>query len=216
MSFVAFTPAMDSTAAKSISDADLRKYFDAHKTEFERPGRARAERRSTFRASLPPRTAPPRARSGARSAPRSSAARSSRTSPSVSRPTPCPARRAAISARARKGGSSPEFEKAAYALKAGELSQPVLTPFGYHLIRVDARKGDTLALRHILAAHPAERLVGGEASTSEADAAVEARGSSDSTARSSTRRRRSSASRRSQVQAIEGEPAMLNGSTCRA
>jgi peptidyl-prolyl cis-trans isomerase D len=30
------------------------------------------------------------------------------------------------------------------------LSQPVLTPFGYHLIRVDERKGDTLALRHIL------------------------------------------------------------------
>ena len=44
----------------------------------------------------------------------------------------------------------PEFEKVAYALKPGELSQPVLTQFGYHLIRVDARSGDTLSLRHIL------------------------------------------------------------------
>ena len=34
--------------------------------------------------------------------------------------------------------------------QAGEISQPVLTPFGFHIIRVDSKKGDTLALRHIL------------------------------------------------------------------
>ena len=42
------------------------------------------------------------------------------------------------------------FENAAYALKVGEISQPVKTDFGFHLIRVDSRKGDTLALHHIL------------------------------------------------------------------
>jgi hypothetical protein len=35
-------------------------------------------------------------------------------------------------------------------LRAGEVSGPVLTPFGYHLIKVDERKGDTIAVRHIL------------------------------------------------------------------
>jgi len=30
------------------------------------------------------------------------------------------------------------------------VSQPVLSPFGYHLIRLDARSGDTLDLRHLL------------------------------------------------------------------
>jgi peptidyl-prolyl cis-trans isomerase D len=44
----------------------------------------------------------------------------------------------------------PEFEKVAYTLKPGELSQPVLTQFGYHLIKLDSRAGDTLSLRHIL------------------------------------------------------------------
>src|SRR6185436_11204066 len=43
-----------------------------------------------------------------------------------------------------------KFEDAAYALKVGDLSQPVLTPFGYRIIRVDERKGDTLSLKHIL------------------------------------------------------------------
>jgi peptidyl-prolyl cis-trans isomerase D len=36
------------------------------------------------------------------------------------------------------------------ALKTGEISQPVLTQFGYHLIKVDARNGDTLTISHIL------------------------------------------------------------------
>jgi peptidyl-prolyl cis-trans isomerase D len=44
----------------------------------------------------------------------------------------------------------PEFENAARDLPAGQVSEPVLTSFGYHLIEVTERKGDTLALAHIL------------------------------------------------------------------
>ncbi|HLE56336.1 MAG TPA: peptidyl-prolyl cis-trans isomerase [Rhodothermia bacterium] len=49
-----------------------------------------------------------------------------------------------------RGRFVPVFEDAAYALNVGELSQPVLTPFGYHLIKVDEKKGDTISIRHIL------------------------------------------------------------------
>jgi len=41
------------------------------------------------------------------------------------------------------GAMVPEFEKAAFALKVGELSEPVRSAFGYHLILVDSHTTKT-------------------------------------------------------------------------
>jgi parvulin-like peptidyl-prolyl isomerase len=38
----------------------------------------------------------------------------------------------------------PPFEEAAFAMKPGELSQPVKTPFGYHIIKCEAKESKSL------------------------------------------------------------------------
>jgi peptidyl-prolyl cis-trans isomerase D len=47
-------------------------------------------------------------------------------------------------------GFDPQFMAAVRRLKPGVLSQPELSSFGYHIIRVDAIQGDSLHVRHIL------------------------------------------------------------------
>lgn len=49
-----------------------------------------------------------------------------------------------------RGAMVSEFEDAAFSLPLNTLSQPVLTPFGYHIIEVTARTADSVTARHIL------------------------------------------------------------------
>lgn len=49
-----------------------------------------------------------------------------------------------------KGKLFPEFENAAFKLTTGELSQPIETPFGFHLIQTIEKKPDAIKTRHIL------------------------------------------------------------------
>jgi len=51
---------------------------------------------------------------------------------------------------AGRGAYVPAFETAVFSLPIGAISAPVLTPFGYHIIRVDSRKGDSVTAHHIL------------------------------------------------------------------
>jgi parvulin-like peptidyl-prolyl isomerase len=51
---------------------------------------------------------------------------------------------------AKKGTMVPEFETAALKLQPGQISRPVRSDFGYHLIQLLQQKGDEYESRHIL------------------------------------------------------------------
>ena len=149
VSFVAFGPERISDSAVRVSDDEIRAYYDTHKKLFERPGRAKVS------IIIVPRfvTAADSAAVLARAVALRSRILGGEKFEDVARAESADSVSAVNGGslgRGPKGRFVATFENAAYALKPRELSQPVLTPFGYHIIRVDERKGDTLALRHIL------------------------------------------------------------------
>jgi len=50
----------------------------------------------------------------------------------------------------QRGDLLSDYENAAYALKVGEISRPVRSPAGFHIIRLDERKDEQIATSHIL------------------------------------------------------------------
>ncbi len=149
VSFVAFEPDRISDSAVRVSDDELRAYYDAHKKQFDRPGRARVSIIIIPRAVTAADSAAVRAHAAALRARILAGEKFEDVARAESLDSISAASGGSLG-RGSKGRFIPAFETAAYALKPGEISQPVLTQFGFHIIRVDEKKGDTLALRHIL------------------------------------------------------------------
>jgi peptidyl-prolyl cis-trans isomerase D len=149
VSFVAFEPERIADSAVRVSDDEVRAYYDTHKKLFDRPGTAKVS------VIIVPRTVTATDSAAVRAHALALRARIL----GGEKFTDIARAESADSVSAANGGSlgkGPKgrfvapFETAAYALKTGEISQPVLTQFGYHLIKVDARKGDTITVSHIL------------------------------------------------------------------
>jgi peptidyl-prolyl cis-trans isomerase D len=151
VSYVALRPT--AVAPGEISDAQARTYYDAHKADFDRPARAAVSVLAipmtvTAADSAATRDSIVKLRAQIVAAPDQKAAFADLAT-RVSNDTSSAVQGGDLG-RTTATEYVPEFSAAARALGVGEVSQPVKTQFGWHLIRVDAKAGDSLNLRHIL------------------------------------------------------------------
>ncbi len=149
ISFVVVGPEALTDTAVTVTDAEIAESYNRNKKRFTRPGRAvvsllTVPRSVTATDSTDAKTRIEKLRAEITAGAKFEDVAKRESSDSSS---------GALGGSLGKGGRgrfTPTFETAMYALKPGELSQPVLTPFGWHLIRVDSKAGDTLDVRHIL------------------------------------------------------------------
>jgi len=149
IAFVALRPEVirDSVA---VSDDEVKTYFERHKEQFRRPGRAVVSVIALPRTITAADTAAALERITAL---RREITSGAKTFADVARAESADSGSGAqggLLGRGVRGRFVPEFENALFALRPGVVSEPVKTPFGFHLIQVDERKGDTLTSRHIL------------------------------------------------------------------
>jgi peptidyl-prolyl cis-trans isomerase D len=147
---VSFRPTPAQIEAADVTEAEARRYYQRYRGRWERPGRAVVSLVSINRIPSSADTARVVARlralrqeiTSGRSTFAEVASRESQDSVSAAQ--------GGDLGRGGRGRFVAPFETAAYALRAGQISDPVRTDFGWHLIQVTERKADTLAMRHIL------------------------------------------------------------------
>jgi peptidyl-prolyl cis-trans isomerase D len=136
-------------ASVHITPADLQAYYDTHKDELRRPARA-------FLAYVGIKKEP----EPIDSAMAMNHARALRDSLARGLDFAAAAKLESVdSGSAQQGGllptfghgqMAPAFDQAAFRAPVGQVSEPVLTPFGIHLIKVEKRTKDSVTARHIL------------------------------------------------------------------
>lgn len=153
VSFVAITPdAASDTVRESVSESEIRQYYENHRDSFSQIGRALVSLlripiiiTAADTASARDLIATLRSEivAGDDSAFQNVARRESndtRTAPD-----------GGTLPRAVKGQTfGAAFDSAAFALRPGQVSQPVLSPLGFHLVQLIERAADTAQFRHLL------------------------------------------------------------------
>ncbi|HVH13383.1 MAG TPA: peptidyl-prolyl cis-trans isomerase, partial [Longimicrobium sp.] len=142
--------------APAVSDAEIRRYYDENRDDFRRTESA------TLKVAYVPLTITEQDREAtvARArALRQEIVADADTAAQARRFAEVAARESQDQSNAQMGGSLgtfgrgqmvASFDSAVFALPVGQISEPIVTQFGVHLVRVDARSGDEVTARHIL------------------------------------------------------------------
>ena len=146
---VSFKPEVTKEIRDAVTDAEMQKYYDAHSKDFDHPGRAALSIVQIPRRPTAADTAETLRKVQALRAEIAKGAKFEDVAKRESDDT-VSGRDGGKLPKSVKGAFPAAFEEATVKLKVGEISGPVLTPFGYHIIRVDEHKGDSIAMHHIL------------------------------------------------------------------
>lgn len=153
VTWVGWEPASIADKAVTVTDAEISAYYEANLKRFDRPGRAVVSVVRVSRAVSAADSAAVRSRVAELRAEIASGKRKFEDAARELSADSASAAEGGDLGMSEKGRYVKEFEDAARKLKPGELSPPVSTQFGAHLIRMDKRSGDSLALHHILLAY---------------------------------------------------------------
>lgn len=149
VSFVSFDPNTIPDSAVTVPDADVRRYYDANKDRFDRRGRAVVSLLAVPRTITAADSQHVKTRLETLRAEIVGGAKFEDVASRESQDQFTASSGGLMGTRA-KGSLDPEIEKAAFALRVGDVSQPILGSDGYNLIKVDSRSGDSVTLRRIL------------------------------------------------------------------
>jgi peptidyl-prolyl cis-trans isomerase D len=148
--YLVFSPdALVSDQEVTVTDQAIRQYYNRRREDFVRPAQASVRYVSLDRSPAPEDSAAARQRA----AEYRQAALAGEPFEAVS------ARAAGEDARDRpqaepftmvRGQAAPALDEAVFATAAGQLTEPIVTQAGYHVVRVESRRADTAQVRQIL------------------------------------------------------------------
>lgn len=147
--YVVFTPeTLVRDNEVSVSDAEVRTFYNENRESFLRPGQATVryvafDRTPSAQDSAAARQQAEQYRAQAAAEPFEAVARRAGATETLTRTH-------GEAFTVTRGQSAPALEQAAFSTPVGEVSQPVATQAGLHLIKVESRTGDTAQVRQIV------------------------------------------------------------------
>ncbi len=147
--YLAFDPhTLVPDASVTVSDADMNAYYRAHESDFLRPARASIRYVMIDREPTAADSATALAR--AQRVEKELAAGGNFADIAKRESADTVSANDGGKVTVHKGRSAPALDQAAFAQPIGKLGSPVLTQFGYHILRVDSRAADSAVVHQVL------------------------------------------------------------------